>query len=77
MENKDGQISVVYLGLLTMVSIVLFGMVFIWFTSMKGTATTDFNEHHADALLTGFEQKLLELRNTAETPNGSPKSERN
>ena len=68
---KKAQISVVYLGLLSMVSIILLGIVFIWFNSMKDNVAVEFNEKHAESLLTGFEQKLVELKNIVETPNGS------
>ncbi len=67
---KKAQVSVVYLGLLTLMSIFILTAVFIWSNSLKDEAAIEFNEHHAEALLTGLEQKLLKLKNVAEPPSG-------
>ena len=68
---KKAQVNVIYLGILTVISIVIFGMVFVWFNDLKDNAAVEFNEQHAESLLTNFERNIIQLRAAVETPNGT------
>lgn len=71
---KKAQISVLYLALLTLISIIIFGSIFLWGTSLKGNAAVEFNAQHADNLLTTFEQRLQKMKLVADPPGG-PKTD--
>jgi len=68
---KKAQVSIVYLGIITLISMFIFGIVFVWSSNIRDETSIEFNAQHSRNLLTYFEQRLVSLRTLAEPPNGS------
>lgn len=62
---KKGQISVVYLGILTVISIFMFAAVFTWGLSLKDSSVAELNQFQAESLLANFENHLASFKTVA------------
>jgi len=69
MQNKSGQISIVYLSILVLFSISFLAFVFFFSDSVKENSTEELGEALIDDIFARIERNLLEIKYIYNTTN--------